>query len=176
MITRCIHSNVFNTQVKHIAFAINTEGYNDAGFAGQVSGKYWPELAHCGYHELGTVLTKKVGDMTFHAMVCHSLNDGWGEPEEQRRIIKECFDKIPVKGQTIATIAIGTGFVGMMSGADHKQITYGMMDSNKKIYLHAGFRLNDIKNSYAKENARLELKKRLAEERGKAKTKNRKNG
>ena len=173
MITRCIHDDVFNTQAKHIAFAINKEGYNDCGFAGQVASKYWPEIACCGEHEIGTVLSKTVGDKTFHAMVCHSLNDGWGEDEEQRRIMKECFDKIPSKGQTIATIAIGTGFVGMLSGANFQQLTYGMMDSEKRIFLHAGFRLNDIKAAYARENDRIA---KLPEEMGIAKTKNRKNG
>ena len=93
MVVKTVQDDIFNSEAKHIAFAVNTEGYNDAGFAGQVSSKYWNELANCGSHELGTVLSKKVGDKTFHALVCHSLKNGWGE--NQAEVIKECFDKIP---------------------------------------------------------------------------------
>ncbi len=130
MIIKSIPENIFDTDAKHIAFAINTEGYNDAGFAGQVSSKYWKELANCGNHELGTVLSKTVGDKTFHALVCHSLHDGWGE--NQSEIIKECFDNIPSNGEPIATIAIGTGLIGMLSGAILDKLFVECMIQNKK--------------------------------------------
>ena len=45
-----------------IAFAVNTEGCNDSGFAGMISRSYWPELAHIGECKLGTVLTKTSDD------------------------------------------------------------------------------------------------------------------
>ncbi len=150
MVIKTIQEDIFKTEAKHIAFAVNTEGYNDSGFAGQVTRKYWPELAACGEKELGTVLSKTVGDKTFHALVCHSLNDGWAE--NQREVIKECFDKIQVEGEPIATIAIGTGFVGAMSGADFRQIVCGMHDSNQQIILHAGYTLNAVLKCYEEEN------------------------
>ncbi len=49
--------------------------------------------------------------------MCHSLKENWGE--NQAEIIREFFDKISVNGEPIATIAIGTGLVGMLSGADY---------------------------------------------------------
>ena len=156
MIVKTIQDNIFNTEAKHIAFAINTEGYNDAGFAGQVSSEYWNELANCGKHELGAVLSKTVGDKTFHALVCHSLHDGWGE--NQAETIKECFDKIPSNGEPVATIAIGTGFVGIMSGANFRQIVCGMHDSNQEIMLHAGFTLDDVINCYNEEKVKSKMK------------------
>ena len=59
-----------------IAFAVNTEGCNDSGFAGRISRSYWPELAYIGECELGTVLTKTSDDgITFYALVCHSLEE-----------------------------------------------------------------------------------------------------
>ena len=137
MVVKTIQEDIFNTEAKHIAFAVNTEGYNDAGFAGQVSSKYWNELANCGQHKLGTVLSKKVGDKTFHALVCHSLDNGWGE--NQAEVIKECFDKIPSNGEPVATIAIGTGFIGVISGANFRQIVCGMHDSKQKIILQGAF-------------------------------------
>lgn len=150
MVVETVQDDIFNTEAKHIAFAINAEGYNDSGFAGVVSSKYWPELASCGEHEIGTVLSKTVGDKTFHALVCHSLENGWGD--NQREVIKECFDNIPVNGEPIATIAIGTGLVGILSGADFRQIVCGMHDSDKHILLHAGYSLDAVINCYREEN------------------------
>ena len=158
MVVKTVQDDIFNSEAKHIAFAVNTEGYNDAGFAGQVSSKYWNELANCGLYEIGTVLSKKVGDKTFHALVCHSLENGWGE--NQAEVIKECFDKIPANGEPIATIAIGTGFVGMMSGANFRQIVCGMHDSEQQILLHAGYTLEAVINCYNEEKGKTKTKKR----------------
>ena len=72
MIVDTIRGNVFDTPHNHIAFAVNTEGYNDAGFAGQVS-RQWKELSSTGGNKLGEVLSKKIGNKTFHALVCLSL-------------------------------------------------------------------------------------------------------
>ncbi len=153
MVIKTVQKDIFNTEAKHIAFAINKEGYNDAGFAGKVSSKYWNELANCGEHELGTVLSKKVGNITFHALVCHSLHDGWSD--NQAEIIKECFDKIPSNGEPVATIAIGTGFVGIMTGAKFRQIVCGMHDSNQKIMLHSSYTLDAVKKCYDEEKAKI---------------------
>ena len=158
MIVKTIQDDIFNSEAKHIAFAVNTEGYNDSGFAGQISRKYWSELADCGEHEIGTVLSKNVGDKTFHAIVCHSLNDGWGE--NQTEVIKECFDKIPSNGEVIATIAIGTGFVGALSGADFRQIVCGMHDSQQQIMLYAGYTLDAIINCYKEEKRKIKKKRK----------------
>ena len=158
MVVKTVQDDIFNSEAKHIAFAVNTEGYNDAGFAGQVSSKYWNELANCGLHEIGTVLSKKVGDKTFHALVCHSLENGWGE--NQAEVIKECFDKIPANGEPVATIAIGTGFVGMMSGANFRQIVCGMHDSEQQILLHTGYTLEAVINCYNEEKGKTKTKKR----------------
>lgn len=149
MVVKTVQDNIFNSEAKHIAFAINTEGYNDSGFAGQVSRKYWNELANCGEHEIGTVLSKTIGDKTFHALVCHSLHGDWGE--NQAEIIKECFDKIPADGEPIATIAIGTGLIGMLSGANFRQIVCGMHDSTQQIMLYANCTLDDVINCYNEE-------------------------
>ena len=156
MVVKAVQDNIFNTDAKHIAFAINTEGYNDSGFAGKVSSKYWNELAVCGKHELGTVLSKTVGDKTYHALVCHSLNDGWGD--NQAEVIKECFDKIPASGEPIATIAIGTGFVGLLTGANFKQIICGMHDSNQQIVLHSIYTLDEILNCYNEEKGNSKVR------------------
>ena len=116
-----------------IAFAVNTEGCNDAGFAGLISHKYWNELANIGVCKLGTVLTKTTTEgITFYALVCHSLKNGW---HNQTETIQKCFDSIE-SDDPIASISIGTGFVGKLSGADFEQIKKGMELSKKKIILY----------------------------------------
>ena len=144
MIIKSIQDNIFNTDIKHIAFAINKEGYNDMGFAGDVAGKYWNELANCGAQEMETVLSKNVNDKTFHAIVCYSLSDGWGD--NQSEVIKKCFDNIDCNGEEIATIAIGTGLIGMLGGANFRQIICGMHDSKQKIVLYSQYTLEQIIN------------------------------
>ena len=156
MIVKTTPINIFDTEAKHIAFAINSEGYNDAGFAGVVAKKYWNELLYCGENEIGTVLSKTIGDKTYHALVCHSLNNGWGD--NQREIIKELFDKIPSNGEMISSIAIGTGFVGMMTGAKFGQIVCGMQDSKQNIELCCELSLNAINSFYEDENAAVKKK------------------
>ena len=115
-----------------IAFAVNTEGFNDAGFAGVISRKYWPQLANAGVHTLGTVLKKECDGVTFYALVCHSLNDGW---QNQTEIIRKCFDQID-GDEPVASISIGTGLIGIMSGANFAEIKVGMEASKAKIILY----------------------------------------
>ena len=117
---------------KRIAFAVNSEGVNDSGFAGMISRKFWPELAFIGKTELGTVLSKRVGNVEYFALCCHSLKNGWGD---QQKVIKQCFDAIPGDAP-VASISIGTGVVGILSGAQFSLIKAGMEDSNKKIILY----------------------------------------
>ena len=157
MIIKTVRDDILNSEAKHIAFAINTEGHNGSGFAGKVSKKYWPELANCGYYNIGTVLSKTVGDKTFHALVCYSLRHGWGEVQAED--IKLCFDNIPVNDEVIATIAIGKGFIGLMSGANVRQIICGIHDSNKQIMLHAKYTLEDIIKCYNEEKGAVKKRK-----------------
>ncbi|MCI8640393.1 MAG: hypothetical protein HFJ59_00730 [Clostridia bacterium] len=119
---------------KRIAFAVNTNGVNNEGFAGMIAKKYWPELAHIGKTKLGTVLTKKVDNVEFFALTCHTLKvNGWGR--NQKRVIRKCFDAIP-GDEPVASVSIGTGFAGIISGADFSKIRAGMEASKKKIILY----------------------------------------
>ena len=115
-----------------IAFAVNTEGYNDAGFAGVISRKYWPQLANAGKCELGTVLKKECNGVTFFALVCHSLEGGW---KDQTETIRKCFDQIE-GDEPVASISIGTGLIGILSGANFAEIKAGMEASKAKIILY----------------------------------------
>lgn len=132
MIIKTTSGDILSGNETRIAFAVNTEGVNDAGFAGMISRRYWPELASIGETQLGTVLTKKVDDVEFFALCCHSLERGW---ENQKEVITMCFDAIP-GDEPVASIAIGTGIVGILSGANFDLIKAGMEASKKEIILY----------------------------------------
>lgn len=125
-------NDILNGKEKRIAFAVNSEGVNDSGFAGMISRRFWSELAFIGETELGSVLAKKVGDVEYFALCCHSLKNGWND---QRNLIKRCFDAIP-GDEPVASISIGTGLIGILSGAQFSLIKAGMEDANKKIILY----------------------------------------
>ena len=83
MIVDMIRADVLKAPQRHIVFAVNMEGFNDVGFAGQVSSRFWQELASTGPKKLGEVMTHEAGDHTFHAVVCHSLGKGgWQQTPE----------------------------------------------------------------------------------------------
>lgn len=163
MIVKTVRDNIFNTDVRHIVFAINKEGYNDVGFSGKVSSKIWPELSDFGCHEIGDVFSKEVDGRLFHALVCHSLKEGW--PEDQAETIRECFDKIPADGEVIASVAIGTGLIGVVSGSDFRQIVCGMHDSNQEIILYTGYNLDEILDCYNEEKNNTKRKVRRNQSR-----------
>lgn len=154
MINKSAQGDIFNTTAKHIAFSINAEGAVGGGFDGAVISRGWPELLQCGQNEVGTVFSKEIDGITYHALVTHSLKEGWGTPEQQRENTRKCFDNINVPdGEEIASIAIGTGFIGMLSGASPKHIVCGMCDSKKNITLY-GYSMESIKQVYDEENAK----------------------
>ena len=132
MIIRTTSGDILEGNETRIAFAVNTEGVNDSGFAGTISRKFWPELAYIGKTKLGTVLTKEVDGVEYFALCCHSLKKGW---KNQKEVITKCFDAIP-GDEPVASIAIGTGLVGVLSGANFALIKAGMEASEKEIILY----------------------------------------
>jgi hypothetical protein len=117
MIVDMIRGDIFADNPSDVAFAVNTEGYNDAGFAGFVTSKYWPELANSGESTLGHVWTLNVPNRRLHAIVCHSLNNGWDNAPE---IIEETLNNLSVYNdrQPVSIVAMGGGMIGQMQGAN----------------------------------------------------------
>lgn len=130
MIIKTKNGDILKGNEKRIAFAVNTYGVNDEGFAGMISSRFWPELAYIGETKLGTVLSKKVDDIEFFALCCHSKR--W---RSQKKIIKKCFDAIP-GDEPVASVSIGTGSIGVDSGAKFRLILKGMKASKKEIILY----------------------------------------
>ena len=129
-----VQGDIFKSNHRHIVFAVNTEGANDAGFAGEVSRRYWPSLATIGNTPMGTVRSKRVDVRTFHAVTCHSLRDqnGWLETPD---VVRRALDEIDTE-DTIGVVAIGAGMIGAMTGANPEAIIEGMNRSNKNVIVY----------------------------------------
>ena len=141
MLKKVILKDIFEAEEKHIAFNINTEGYNDECFAADVAKRYWPEIEKSGKNKLGEVIPKKVGDKTYYAIVCYSLNDEW---KNTREIIKECFDKIETNGEPIATIPIGTAYPDRLTHANFREILQGMQESKQDIVMYSNRNIYEL--------------------------------
>lgn len=135
MIVDMVRGDIFRTHCKHIAFAVNVEGYNDAGFAGAVTSRHWPELANTGGNRLGDVLHHQVGEKTFYALVCHELGgSGWTRTPD---FVEQCLNMLEVsKDESIAIVLMGSGMVGQLGGADIFLILGAMARSNKRVFVY----------------------------------------
>lgn len=119
---------------RHVAFAVNSEGHNDAGLAGNIAYKFWPELASTGAIRMGEILSKDTGNKTFHALVVHSLREGW---DDAPRHIEACFNELQIPtDEEVASVAMGAGMIGMMSGANPAENLAAMERSDKSIVIY----------------------------------------
>lgn len=136
-----IRADIWKTKYKHIAFAVNTEGHNDVGFAGQVCSRIWAKLAYTGPlantgpRQFGEILSFKAIGKTFHALVCHSLaENGWKNTPE---VLEECLNSLDVSNkETIAIVQIGDGVMGYVGGADEFAILGAMARSEKRLCVY----------------------------------------
>ncbi len=136
MIIDQVRGDIFTAPQKHIAFAVNTTGCNDEGFAGQVASRFWPEIAHTGGNDLGEVLTQRVDGITFHALVCHTT-DWEGAWSKSPRLVRECLDNLDVPGdEEIAVVLMGSGPIGQKQGADVDAILAGLHESKKRVIVY----------------------------------------
>ena len=134
MIVGTKRGDVITGSERHVAFAVNCEGYNDAGLAGNISYNYWPELANTGRIRMGEMLSKDTGSKVFHALVVHSLEEGWSEAPKH---IEECFNELQIPtDEEVASVAMGAGMIGMLSGANPQENLAAMERSNKSIVIY----------------------------------------
>lgn len=124
MIVDVIRGDVLESKHSYIVFAVNTSGANDAGFAGAVASRYWPELSSIGPTPVGAILEKVwpgTPVRTFFAIACHELREGgWANaPEVIQRTLDDISDRwlwMPLG--PIAVVLMGAGMIGKMCGAD----------------------------------------------------------
>ena len=128
MLINHIKGDIFTTKDKHIIFAINKEGKN-GGFAGQVAKKGFTELIDTGGNELGDIIDKTIDGITYHGIVCHSLENGW---DGSASIILDALNKMKFNDDA-SIVAIGSGFTGIMQGAPYEEIIEAFDISNKRL-------------------------------------------
>lgn len=135
MIVKKVRGNIFEAPQKHIAFAVNTQGYNDSGFAGQVA-SFWTDLANTGGNQLGEILTHQHEGKTYYALVCHALEEGgW---DNTPSVVKKCLNSINIpQDEEIAIVLMGSGMVGTLMGADVQAILNSMSQSKKKLVVYS---------------------------------------
>lgn len=133
MIIRTIQGDVFKSTHKTIVFAINTEGYNDSGFAGMVARRFdWASLMQAGETPLGTILTLNTCGYTFYAICCHSLKGEWNTD-----IITTALDTLPTSkhGDEPAVVWMGHGLIGTIQGVDPRVTRAAIEASKTPCYL-----------------------------------------
>jgi hypothetical protein len=138
MIKQQVSGDIFKASCRHIVFAVNVEGRNDEGFAGQVSDIY-PELAHTGGNRMGEIITlgRKDQEKIFHAIVCHSLSayPGWSRAPE---IIEDCLNWLDIPDdEPIAVVLMGGGAIGKEMGADVQANLAAMERSKKTVIVYS---------------------------------------
>ncbi len=135
MIIDTVRGDIFGTDCKHVGFAVNTQGYNDAGFAGMVASRHWPGLDNTGEKQLGEILSHMTAGKTFHALVCHSLDKGgWDKTAE---VVTKCLDQLKIpEEEPIALVLMGSGPVGQAQGADVYAIMGGIARSKKSVIIY----------------------------------------
>ena len=123
------HGDIFTTKDKHIIFALNTEGFNDSGFAGQVAKRGFREILNTGGNKLGEVLEKTINGITYHGIVCHSLAQGW---KDAPKVVLETLNKMELT-DNISSVVFGGGLIGWLQGAPIREIYGAFKKCNKMI-------------------------------------------
>ncbi len=130
-----VRGDIFRSGVRHCIFAINAEGHNDEGFAGLVSRRFWPELAHTGGNTLGDVLKLKTANITLYAVVCHKQElGGWSQTP---KFVEMAVNKLSIPAdEAIGVVLMGGGPVGQSSGADTFAILGALARTNKRLVVY----------------------------------------
>ena len=132
MIITTKRGDILNNCERRIAFAINTEGILSSEFASLIARRYWHDLGRVGQTKLGEVLIHEQEGIQFFGLCCYSLRNGWFD---QEGTINKCFNDIP-GDDPVASVAIGTSYFDINSGANIDLIQAGMETCDKKIILY----------------------------------------
>ncbi len=136
MIIEVIKGNIFDTDLRHIAFATNIEGRNDAGVAGTVAKYFTKEFLKVGKCNMGDLFSFPAAyRVIFHGLVCHSLEeDGW---KDAPNAITTALDKIQVADdEVIAVVLMGSGKLGKEGKADVASNIRAIHSSQKKCVVY----------------------------------------
>ena len=149
MVVRTSQDSILKSETKQVVFAVSKEGINILGFQKYIADNYWPGLAKTEELPYGSVISHKSGEIMFHGIVCYSIYSGF--PDNQKEIIKLCFDNIPSDGKVVSALPIGTQFFERHSGADFKEILEGIHSSKQLVELQTGLTMGKIASNEPKQ-------------------------
>lgn len=131
-ITSTIPDDVFGSDLP-IAFATNVEGFNDAGFAGAIARRGWPELNDSIPRAMGSWRTHTLDGRTLYAICCHSIDDGTWDYAAITRALDEIAATEP---GPLAVVWMGRGVIGRLLGADPDATRAAIDQANIDTHLY----------------------------------------
>ena len=126
--------DIFEGKEKHVIFDTSLEMWYDTTFSRKIQELGWTtfnEIKNTGY---GQIISQKIGDKNFYALVIRSIFNGWAY--DQYNVLLNSLNNLDIpEDEKIAIVNIGAGRVGR-SGAYPKKIRQAMEDCNKKLVLY----------------------------------------
>lgn len=160
MIAKIEQKNIFDSDVKHIAFLINTDGTYGVSFASQIVGSHNPKIKYFNTnlvsflsklefsadYEVGTVISKGIDDIVFHALVCSPFRS-----DVEVETIQNCIDKIPSNGDVVAIAGFGPNDIVANQETYLRKFICGVQDSKQIIHLYSKMTVEDVFRRYYEE-------------------------
>lgn len=135
-----------------VIFAVNYEGFNDAGFAGVVARRFWPGVESLGRSLPGQVHRHTTADRDFFAVACHGLQSGEWDMEAITAgldLIAGQMQKAPTAFWPVSleqahrerhrmpgAVWMGRGLVGGLTGVDPNQVLAAMAQSRLPLNVY----------------------------------------
>lgn len=140
MVESINYKDIILSDCRHIVFAVNCEGINDSGLAGFIAKNFWPDLIDTGKMSLGTVLSRTIGCLTFHACVIHTLeHGGW---DLSPSYLRHCLNRIiPGLNEKVGIVMMGAGVIGSLCGANVPALLEIMISHSLPLHI---FSLSDF--------------------------------
>ena len=132
MIKNVKFGSIFNCKEKHVIFAINKEGISDSTYTKKLVNMGFNELEASDSNKLGSVISKNIGDKTYHAISCYSLRFGW---ENAKEYLHKGLDNLNIN-EDVAIVEIGNEPTQKALGADYIEMKKEMQNSSKKLVLY----------------------------------------
>ena len=149
MVVRTSQDSILKSETKQVVFAVSKEGINLLGFPKYIADNYWPGLARTEELPYGSVISYESDGIIFHGIVCYSIRDGF--PDNQKEIIKLCFDNIPSGDKVVSSLPIGTQCFERHFGADFKEILEGIHSSDQPVELQTGLSMDKFATNEPKQ-------------------------
>jgi len=160
MIIKVDQKNIFGSDVKHVAFLINTDGTYGVSFASQIASSRNPKIKYSNTSlvsflsklefsedfEIGRVISKEIDGIVFHALVCSPFRE-----DVKVETIQNCIDKIKSDGDVVAVAGFGPDDIAETEEKSLRKFICGLHASKQRIHLHSDMTIEDVFRRYYEE-------------------------